>query len=166
MSAQVKTKTPPAKQSDLVEQAFANLLDVRAAYDSEAGLDKLKRAYLFGRSAHDGQSRESGEPYFTHPLRVAHLLAEMRLDTDTLVTALLHDTVEDTGSTLQDISDRFTPEVAKLVDGVTKLTNMQLSSTETKEAENIRKLLMAIAQDMRVILVKLADRLHNMPSLR
>ena len=166
MSAQVKTKTPLAKQSDLVEQAFAKLLDVRAAYDSEAGLDKLKRAYLFGRSAHDGQSRESGEPYFTHPLRVAHLLAEMRLDTDTLVTALLHDTVEDCEVTLKDIATEFGENVAMLVDGVTKLSRLELQSVDTKQAENFRKFVLAVGKDIRVLLVKLADRTHNMQTLQ
>ncbi len=137
-----------------------------AQYNPKSNSKLIIQAYAYGRMKHEGQLRKSGEPYFTHPVAVAEILAGQRLDDASIVTALLHDTVEDTGSTLQDISDRFTPEVAKLVDGVTKLTNMQLSSTETKEAENIRKLLMAIAQDMRVILVKLADRLHNMRTIR
>jgi GTP pyrophosphokinase/guanosine-3',5'-bis(diphosphate) 3'-pyrophosphohydrolase len=137
-----------------------------AQYNPKSNSKLIMQAYAYGRMKHEGQLRKSGEPYFTHPVAVAEILAGQRLDDASIVTALLHDTVEDTGSTLQDISDRFTPEVAKLVDGVTKLTNMQLSSTETKEAENIRKLLMAIAQDMRVILVKLADRLHNMRTIR
>ena len=166
MSAQAKTKIPPLKQSDLVEQAFAALIDVRAAYDSKAGLEKLKRAYLFGRSAHDGQTRESGEPYFTHPLRVAHLLAEMRLDTDTLVTALLHDTVEDCDVTLQDITDEFGQDVAMLVDGVTKLSRLELQSVDTKQAENFRKFVLAVGKDIRVLLVKLADRTHNMQTIK
>ena len=166
MSAQVKKNPLPAKQSDLVEQAFARLLDLRSAYDNEAGLDKLKRAYLFGRAAHDGQTRESGEPYFTHPLQVAYLLAEMRLDTDTLVTALLHDTVEDCNVTLQDISAEFGGNVAMLVDGVTKLSRLELQSVDTKQAENFRKFVLAVGKDIRVLLVKLADRTHNMQTIK
>ena len=115
---------------------------------------------------HDGQFRRSGEPYFTHPLAVAMILAEQRLDDASIITALLHDTIEDTRSTKSMISDEFSSEIAELVDGVTKLTNMELSSNETKEAENIRKLIMAMARDVRVVLVKLADRLHNMRTIK
>jgi len=166
MAAQAKTKTPNAKHSDLVTQAFAQLLDVRAAYDEDVGLDKLRRAYEFGRTAHDGQTRESGEPYFTHPLQVACLLAEMRLDTDTLVTALLHDTVEDCNVTLQDIAAQFGENVAMLVDGVTKLSRLELQSVDTKQAENFRKFVLAVGKDIRVLLVKLADRTHNMQTIK
>lgn len=115
---------------------------------------------------HSSQKRSSGEPYFSHPVAVAMLLAEQRLDDATLVTALLHDTIEDTGSTYSEISLRFGEEIAQLVDGVTKLTNLQLGSATNAQAENFRKLLMAMSKDLRVLLVKLADRLHNMRTIK
>ena len=115
---------------------------------------------------HEGQTRHSGEAYFVHPVAVAGILADMRLDDATIVTALLHDTVEDTRARYSDIEREFGDEVARLVDGVTKLTNLQLTSSESKQAENFRKLFMAMSEDLRVILVKLADRLHNMRTIK
>ena len=135
-------------------------------YNPNCNEDLIRRAYDYGARMHEGQFRHSGDPYFTHPVAVASLLTEMRLDDATIVTALLHDTIEDTGSTYAEVSKLFSPEIADLVDGVTKLTNLQLSSSEAKQAENFRKLLMAMSRDMRVILVKLADRLHNMRTIR
>ena len=115
---------------------------------------------------HAPQKRSSGEPYFMHPVAVAMLLAEQRLDDATIITALLHDTIEDTGSTYAEISQRFGEEIAQLVDGVTKLTKLQLGSATDAQAENFRKLLMAMSKDLRVLLVKLADRLHNMRTIK
>ena len=136
------------------------------AYNPRSDTALLRAAYDFAKQVHAGQRRRSGEPYFTHPVAVAALLAEQRLDDATLVTAILHDTVEDTSATFGDIAARFGEEIAELVDGVTKLTNLQLSSTETKQAENFRKLFMAMSKDLRVILVKLFDRLHNMRTIK
>ncbi|WP_138919560.1 HD domain-containing protein, partial [Oceanicola sp. S124] len=142
------------------------LVALVTAYNPKSNTAMLRRAYDFGRDMHEGQFRRSGEPYFTHPIAVAMILAEQHLDDATIVTALLHDTVEDTRATYAQVVEIFGADVAELVDGVTKLTNLQLSSTETKQAENFRKLFMAMSRDMRVILVKLADRLHNMRTIR
>jgi GTP pyrophosphokinase len=125
----------------------------------------LNRAYVFGARAHADQKRANGEPYFGHPLEVAAILTDLKLDDASIVTALLHDTIEDTPATREEISRLFGPEIADLVDGVTKLTQLELASSETAQAENFRKLLLAMAADVRVILVKLADRLHNMRTL-
>ncbi|WP_294926906.1 bifunctional (p)ppGpp synthetase/guanosine-3',5'-bis(diphosphate) 3'-pyrophosphohydrolase [uncultured Paracoccus sp.] len=135
-------------------------------YNPRTNADLIRRAYDYGRQMHEGQFRHSGEPYFTHPVAVAAILTEMQLDDSTIVTALLHDTIEDTRSTWDDIDRNFGREVAELVDGVTKLTNLQLSGVHSKQAENFRKLFMAMSRDLRVILVKLADRLHNMRTIR
>ena len=135
-------------------------------YNPRCNADLIRRAYAYGMKMHEGQMRKSGEPYFTHPVAVAAILTEQRLDDATIVTALLHDTIEDTRSTYADLSSQFGEEVAELVDGVTKLTNLQLSSTESQQAENFRKLFMAMSRDLRVILVKLADRLHNMRTIK
>ncbi|HSF94712.1 MAG TPA: bifunctional (p)ppGpp synthetase/guanosine-3',5'-bis(diphosphate) 3'-pyrophosphohydrolase [Thermohalobaculum sp.] len=125
----------------------------------------LNRAYVFGAKAHASQKRASGEPYFGHPLEVAAILTGLRLDDASIVTALLHDTVEDTAATREEIEQLFGAEIAELVDGVTKLTQLELTSQENAQAENFRKLLLAMAADVRVILVKLADRIHNMRTL-
>ncbi|PWR03978.1 bifunctional (p)ppGpp synthetase/guanosine-3',5'-bis(diphosphate) 3'-pyrophosphohydrolase [Meridianimarinicoccus roseus] len=136
------------------------------AYNPHTDEPRLRAAYDYAKQVHAGQKRRSGEPYFTHPVAVAALLAEQRLDDATLITAILHDTVEDTAATYADVTDLFGREIAELVDGVTKLTNLQLTSTETKQAENFRKLFMAMSKDLRVILVKLFDRLHNMRTIK
>ncbi len=115
--------------------------------------------------AHGAQKRASGDPYFSHPVEVAGILTQMKLDSASIVTALLHDTVEDTVATLDDIERMFGPEIARLVDGVTKLSRIELQSDQTKQAENFRKLVLAMSEDIRVLLVKLADRLHNMRTL-
>ena len=135
-------------------------------YNPKTNEALIRAAYDYGREMHEGQFRHSGEPYFSHPVAVAAILTEQQLDDATIITALLHDTIEDTKSTYSEVANRFGNEVAMLVDGVTKLTNLQLSSSETKQAENFRKLFMAMSKDLRVILVKLADRLHNMRTIK
>jgi GTP pyrophosphokinase/guanosine-3',5'-bis(diphosphate) 3'-pyrophosphohydrolase len=135
-------------------------------YNPRSNSDLIRKAYSYGQRMHEGQFRKSGEPYFTHPVAVAAILTEQQLDDATIITALLHDTIEDTKSTYTEVEAMFGTEVAELVDGVTKLTNLQLSSTESQQAENFRKLFMAMSKDLRVILVKLADRLHNMRTIR
>ncbi|MCX7932765.1 MAG: bifunctional (p)ppGpp synthetase/guanosine-3',5'-bis(diphosphate) 3'-pyrophosphohydrolase [Rhodovarius sp.] len=135
------------------------------AADPRLDAATIMAAARFAAEAHAAQTRKSGEPYILHPVAVAEILAGYRLDTATIATALLHDVVEDTGRKLSDIADRFGPEVAKLVDGVTKLSRIEVQSERTKQAENLRKLLVAVSEDIRVLLVKLADRLHNMRTL-
>ena len=125
-------------------------------------LEMLDKAYALADAAHAGQFRRSGEPYICHPLNVALLLVELGMDTESLAAALMHDVVEDTATALEDIQSQFGPDVARLVDGVTKLTKIQFSSVEEQQAENLRKMLLAMSQDVRVMLVKLCDRLHNM----
>ncbi|MEM7058029.1 MAG: bifunctional (p)ppGpp synthetase/guanosine-3',5'-bis(diphosphate) 3'-pyrophosphohydrolase [Pseudomonadota bacterium] len=134
-------------------------------YNPQANEDILNRAYVYGATMHAHQKRANGDPYFGHPLEVAAILTDLRLDDASIVTALLHDTIEDTEATQDDIGTMFGAEIAGLVDGVTKLTQLELSSKEAAQAENFRKLLLAMAQDVRVILVKLADRLHNMRTI-
>ena len=136
-----------------------------AAYDPRADVALLEAAYDLAATAHASQARENGDPYITHPLAVAGILAGYRLDTATIATALLHDVVEDTVVSLAEIEKRFGSDIAKLVDGVTKLTRLELQSERTKQAENFRKLVLAMSEDIRVLLVKLADRTHNMRTL-
>lgn len=142
------------------------LIKLVRIYNPKSNSELIEKAFAYGRKMHTGQKRHSGEEYFSHPVAVAAILSEQKLDDATIITALLHDTIEDTNSTFEEISELFGLEIAELVDGVTKLTNLQLSSTETKQAENFRKLFMAMSKDLRVILVKLSDRLHNMRTIR
>jgi guanosine-3',5'-bis(diphosphate) 3'-pyrophosphohydrolase len=141
------------------------LVDRVRAYDPDADEAVLNKAYVFAMQAHGPQKRASGDPYFSHPLEVAGILTDLKLDTPTIATALLHDTVEDTSTTISDIENEFGGEIAGLVDGVTKLSQLELFSERTKQAENFRKLMLAMSNDIRVLLVKLADRLHNMRTL-
>lgn len=143
-----------------------DLVDLVRNYNPNSNSDLIRRAYVYGKAMHEGQYRSSGEPYFSHPVEVAAILTEQQMDDATIATALLHDTIEDTKSTYSEVAAQFSEEVAQLVDGVTKLTNLELHSTETKQAENFRKLLMAMSKDLRVLLVKLADRLHNMRTIK
>ena len=145
------------RQYELVERV--------RGYDPAVDEEALNRAYVFSMHAHGSQTRASGDPYFSHPVEVAGILTEYRLDTASIVTGLLHDTVEDTVATIDEIEHLFGDEVARLVDGVTKLSKLELQSQNTRHAENFRKLLLAISEDIRVLLVKLADRVHNMRTL-
>ncbi len=142
------------------------LIGLVRAYNPKLNEPLIREAFAFGTEMHEGQFRHSGEPYFTHPVSVAAILTEQQLDDATIITALLHDTIEDTKASYSEVERLFGLEVAELVDGVTKLTNLQLNSTETKQAENFRKLFMAMSKDLRVILVKLSDRLHNMRTIK
>jgi len=135
-------------------------------YHPTADLELLRKAYIFSAREHKGQVRQSGEPYLSHPLEVANILAEMKLDVACVSVGLLHDVVEDTLTTVDVIEEYFGEDVAHIVDGVTKISQIQFSSKRQKQAENFRKLMLAMVDDIRVILVKLADRLHNMRTLQ
>lgn len=134
-------------------------------YNPNLDCEIIERAYNYAKEKHDGQFRSSGEPYYTHPVEVAQILADMRMDITTIVTAVLHDTVEDTDATLEEVEKIFGKTVADLVNGVSKLTRIESQTLEGKQAENFRKLLLAMSEDIRVLLVKLADRLHNMRTI-
>src|SRR5471030_2517583 len=145
------------RQYDLVERV--------RSYNPDTNEDLLNRAYVYAMKAHGAQTRASGDPYFSHPLEVAAILTDLKLDDATIVAALLHDTIEDTEATRAEIDHIFGHEIGALVEGLTKLKRLELVSREAKQAENLRKLLLAIADDVRVLLIKLADRLHNMRTL-
>jgi GTP pyrophosphokinase len=150
-------RPPIIRQFELTEKVHA--------YDPKADTSLIDAAYVLAMQAHGNQRRDNGDPYITHPVAVADILAGYRLDTASIITGLLHDTIEDTTVRLPDIESRFGKEIAGLVDGVTKLTRLELQSDRTKQAENFRKLVLAMSRDIRVLLVKLADRLHNMRTL-
>jgi len=151
------SKSEPKNIDDLCKKILA--------YYPRADLDQVKEAFEFSKKAHSGQIRRSGEPYIFHPLGVAAILADLKLDLPSIITALLHDTVEDTQISLAEIQEKFGPVIAQLVDGVTKISRMSFRNTHEKQGENIRKMIFAMGKDVRVVLVKLADRLHNMRTL-
>src|ERR1700686_1069702 len=144
---------------------FEDLLEKVRAYSPDADVELLRRAYVFSAFEHRGQVRHSGEPYLIHPLAVADFLADMKLDVVAISAGLLHDVVEDPLTTIDRIRELFGPEVAHVVEGVTKISAIPFSSSEERQAENFRKMLLAMVDDIRVVLVKLADRLHNMRTL-
>ena len=146
-------------------KSIDDLIDRVKEYFPNADFDIIRKAYTFSEKAHEGQIRRSGEPYISHPLSVAAILADLQLDLPSIITGLLHDTVEDTDVTLGDIKREFGQDVEDLVDGVTKISQMKFQHTHQKQGENIRKMIIAMGKDIRVILVKLADRLHNMRTL-
>src|SRR5580700_10523920 len=143
-----------------------DILEKVDRYHNGDNLDLIRRAYIFSAKEHKGQVRASGEPYLTHPLEVANILAEMKMDSTTVSVGLLHDVVEDTLVSLDDVEKMFGPDVAHIVDGVTKISQILFTSKEEKQAENFRKMLLAMTDDIRVIMVKFADRLHNMRTLQ
>ncbi len=145
---------------------FENILEKVRAYQPDGNLDLLRRAYVFSAREHRDQLRKSGEPYLIHPLEVANILAEMQLDEASVACGLLHDVVEDTLTSIESVEELFGKEVAHIIEGLTKISKMQFSSAEEHQAENFRKMLMAMVDDLRIILVKLADRLHNMRTLQ
>jgi len=145
---------------------ITDILDKTQSYLTTEEQELIEKAYVFSARVHRDQLRLSGEPYLTHPLEVAGILADMRLDAATIATGLLHDTVEDTFATLEQIEQAFGRDVAQLVDGVTKIAKIKYKSEEERQAENYRKMVMAMASDIRVLLVRLADRVHNMRTLR
>ncbi|MBE7010010.1 MAG: bifunctional (p)ppGpp synthetase/guanosine-3',5'-bis(diphosphate) 3'-pyrophosphohydrolase [Ruminococcaceae bacterium] len=149
-----------------MDDTFKALVEKIQSYNAKFDIEKLTAAYELAKHAHEGQLRNSGEPYIIHPLNVAHILADLELDEDTLVGALLHDVVEDTEYTIADISRQFGDGVGIIVDGVTKLSKIQYTTKEEQQIENLRKMFLAMAKDVRVILIKLADRLHNMRTLK
>src|SRR6476646_8963355 len=144
---------------------FEDLVEKVRGNNPEADTELLRKAYVFSAYEHKGQVRRSGEPYLVHPLEVADLLADMRLDVVAIAAGLLHDIVEDTPNTIDKVRELFGEQVAHVVEGVTKLSSLQFSSSEERQAESFRKMLLAMVDDIRVILVKLADRLHNMRTL-
>ncbi len=145
---------------------FNDILERLTSYNPNADTDLLKKAYVFSAKVHSGQARLSGEPYLNHPLEVAGILTQLKLDVASVATGLLHDTVEDTLTNLKEIQENFGEEVAQLVDGLTKISLISLRSSEEHQAENFRKMILAMVKDIRVILIKLADRLHNMRTLK
>jgi len=135
------------------------------SYNPDADVALVRRAYAFSAKAHEGQTRQSGEPYLQHPLAVAGVLTALRSDVTAIVAGLLHDTVEDTLATSEELEHEFGNDIARLVDGVTKIGKIPFRNYEEKQAENFRKMILSMADDIRVVLIKLADRLHNMRTL-
>lgn len=148
-----------------MERDVQGLVDKILSYNPSADVARVQKAYAFADAHHKNQKRASGDPYITHPLAVAHMLAELKLDIPSIITGLLHDTVEDTEASLEDIKSEFGVEISYLVDGVTKLSRIELQSKSHAQAENLRKFVLAMAQDIRVLIIKLMDRLHNMRTI-
>ena len=151
---------------DPILDQFESLMEKVRKNNRGAELERIREAFRYADAQHAGQVRKSGEPYITHPLHVAAIVAELEMDSDSIIAALLHDCIEDTGSTHEDIAKLFGETMAALVEGVTKLTRVQYVTKEEEQMENLRKMLMAMAQDVRVILIKICDRLHNMRTLQ
>ena len=157
--------TDPLHVTETPEERFAELQEVTGAYLSEEDEELLARAFSFADMAHKGQCRKSGEPFIVHPVEVALILADLRMDVETLCAALIHDTVEDSDVTLAEVEETFNERIAHLVDGVTKISRIEVESLSDEQAQTIRKMFVAMSKDIRVIIIKLADRLHNMRTL-
>jgi GTP pyrophosphokinase len=143
-----------------------DILEKMSRYLPWEDFSLVEKAYVFSAKVHQGQVRLSGEPYLIHPLEVAGILADLKMDITTVAAGLLHDTVEDTFTTIEEIQQKFGPDIARLVDGLTKISKISLATREEQQAENFRKMLLAMAKDIRIVLIKLADRLHNMRTLQ
>ena len=169
MSTETNTQTAVGKRrarpADVTEERFDVLMENAHGYLDGEECGRIEAAFQFARSAHEGQYRKSGEPFIIHPLEVAIILSELHMDADTLCAALMHDTVEDTGRTLDDVREAFGDAVADLVDGVTKIGHIEVESLSEQQVNNLRKMMVAMSHDIRVIVIKLADRLHNMRTL-
>ena len=152
-------------EGDAATDRFDILFENASTYLNDEDCKAIEEAYLFAKGAHEGQFRKSGEPFIMHPVEVAIILSDLRMDSDTLRAAVLHDTVEDTEYTLEDVRQKFGDTVAELVDGVTKINSLEIESLSHAQVNNLRKMLMAMSNDIRVIVIKLADRLHNMRTL-
>jgi GTP pyrophosphokinase len=149
-----------------IQEQYDILEDTVRAYNPGADFDRIQRAFAYAQKHHEGQKRKSGEPYIIHPLAVAQIVAEeLKLDSESIEAALMHDCIEDTAATHEEISKLFSPTVADLVDGVSKLTRIQYATKEDEQMENLRKMLIAMSKDIRVILIKISDRLHNMRTM-
>src|SRR6056297_182524 len=144
---------------------ISDILDKINEYYPDADVDIVNQAYVYSAKVHEVQVRLNGEPYLSHPLEVANILADMHLDTTSIACGLLHDVVEDTHTTVEDIQERFGEQAAKIIAGVTKISKLSLNTARDRQAENLRKMILAMADDLRVILIKLADRLHNIRTL-
>src|SRR3989304_1975079 len=157
----VKTAVTWSQVMPNVEELISEVL----GYNPQADVGLIRQTYEFAAKAHEGQVRKSGEPFLKHPLEVAHILARMKMDVPSIVVGFLHDTVEDSLTTVEDIAEKFGKEIAELVEGLTKISRVEFMSREEKQAENFRKMIISMGKDIRVILIKLADRLHNMRTL-
>jgi len=161
----VELRPSPGSWDDKLDEMYARLVERVRSYHPDPDLDQLRAAYEYARDSHAEQKRKSGEPYITHPLEVTEIVATLKLDVSSLCASLLHDVVEDTEATLIDLKNRFGEEVAFLVDGLTKLNKLRFNTREERQAENFRKMVIAMSRDLRVILIKLCDRVHNMRTL-